>query len=73
MTKNRVIIVVVVVISILNDIDARKKTFAKFAFKTIDKEDNIYLAPVLNSFSGNDPKGTMSSTDLWFNFLFLVK
>lgn len=43
----------------------RQKTFEKFGFKTVEKQDNIQLKPVIKEFTGGDAKGTMSISDLW--------
>lgn len=38
--------------NIRDNVNIRKKTFAKFAFKSNEKDENIYLKPVIQSFNG---------------------
>lgn len=51
--------------SIVRNIENRQKTFARFGFKTNEKEECQYLKPILEIFWGNEPKGTMMVADLW--------
>ena len=51
--------------SIVKNIESRQKTFARFGFKTNEKDECQYLKPILDIFWGNEPKGTMLVIDLW--------
>ncbi|KAL4492500.1 hypothetical protein ABPG72_005635 [Tetrahymena utriculariae] len=50
---------------IYNEFEPRLKTFTKFGFKMIEKEQNDYLKPFMREFQANEPKGTMYVSDLW--------
>ncbi|KRX04233.1 hypothetical protein PPERSA_11357 [Pseudocohnilembus persalinus] len=47
------------------NLELRQKTFGRFGFRTVEKEDNFFLRPVVKEFTGNDIKGSMNIIDLW--------
>ncbi len=51
--------------SIVKNLENRQKTFARFGFKTNEKEECEYLKPILGIFWGREPKGSMMVVDLW--------
>lgn len=51
--------------NVFTQLKNKRKTFSKFAFKSHEKQDNVFIRPVLEDLAEGDHKGTMSVIDLW--------
>lgn len=46
-------------------LNTRKLTFAKFAFKFTEIDEDYYMKPILKGLYEREPQGTMLVSELW--------
>jgi hypothetical protein len=51
--------------SLSNTLNTRKLTFAKFAFKLNEVEDDQYMKPIIRGLYDGKKPGTMLVSELW--------